>query len=79
MAPNTRRDGFLMHHFVCDYKHNLKSKGRRRTFYLVKEVLHIRMMTEDSSLNRDGGVELHDCWVAAVKKPEQRINTTSST
>ena len=40
------------------------------TELLVKVVLHIPMMTKDSSLNRDGEVELHDCWVAEVKKSE---------
>ena len=33
---------------------------------LVKEVLHIRTAAGKDSLNRDGGVELHVCWVATV-------------
>ena len=36
----------------------------------MKEALYIRMMTKDGSLNKDEGVELHDCWMAAVKISE---------
>ena len=34
MAPNTRCGGFSICHFVHNYTHNLKTKGRIRTFYL---------------------------------------------
>ena len=54
-------------------------RASRHKKLLVKEALHIRMMTEEGSLNRDGEVELHDCWGAVVRKSEREINTTSST
>ena len=34
---------------------------------LKKETLHIRVTTGKGSLNRDRGVELHDCWMAALR------------
>ena len=34
MAQNTRRGGFLVRHFVHNYKHNSKTKGGIRAFYL---------------------------------------------
>ena len=46
-------------------------QASRHKELLVKEVLQIRMM-KDSSLNEDGGMELHNCWLAAAKISEQR-------
>ena len=37
---------------------------------LVKEALHIQTGAGGGSLNRDGGMELSDCWVAAVRQYE---------
>ena len=38
---------------------------------LVKETLHIWMAAKNGSLNRNGGMELHDCWVSAIRRHEQ--------
>ena len=42
-------------------------RASRHKELLVKEVLRIRAAAEKESLNRDGGVELHDCWIATVE------------
>ena len=46
-------------------------RASRHKELLVKEALHIRMAVGKDSLNRDGGVELHDCWVATVRRCER--------
>ena len=37
MAPNTHRGGISIRHFVCNYMHNSKIKGRVRMFYLLND------------------------------------------
>ena len=37
MAPNAFRVYFPIRHFVCNYTHNSKSKGRIATFYLAND------------------------------------------
>ena len=41
MAPNTRRGGLPIHHFVHNHMHNLKTEGYIRTFYLVNDCFTI--------------------------------------
>ena len=43
-------------------------QASRHMELLVKEVLHIRMAAGKDSLNKNGGVELHDCWLAIVRR-----------
>ena len=38
----------------------------------MKEALHILAVAMGGTLNRDGGVELNDCWVTTVRRCEQR-------
>ena len=40
---------------------------------LVKEALQIRTAVRKNSLNKDRGVELHDCWVATVRRCETQV------
>ena len=46
-------------------------RASRHKELLVKEALHIRTPTRNDSLNGDGGVELHDCWVATLRRSER--------
>ena len=46
-------------------------RASRHKELLVKEALHIWTAVGKDSLNRDGGVELHVCLVATVRKFEQ--------
>ena len=46
-------------------------RASRHKELLVKEALHIQMAAKNGSLNRDGGVEVHDCWVSAIRRYEQ--------
>ena len=42
MAPKVYRTGFPTYHFVCKYKHNLKTKGHIRMFYLLNDCSTIK-------------------------------------
>ena len=46
-------------------------RASRNKELLVNEALHNQTVAGKDSLSRDGGVELHDCWVATVRKCEQ--------
>ena len=46
-------------------------RGSRHKELLVKEALNSRTAVIKDSLNRDGEVELHDCWVANVRRCER--------
>ena len=44
MAPNARHVGFTVRHFVHNYMHNSKTKGRTRMFYLHVHVSNDRVV-----------------------------------
>ena len=46
-------------------------RASRHKEFLVKEALHIQTAAGKNSLNRDGGVKLHDWWIATVKRCER--------
>ena len=46
-------------------------RASRHKELFVKEALHIQTAVGKDSLNRDGGVEFHDCWVATVRRCER--------
>ena len=46
--------------------------ARRNRELLLKEALCIRTAAEGSHFNRDEGAELHECWLATIRKCEGR-------
>ena len=52
--------------------------AKRHGELLLKEALHIQSAAKGSTFNRDGGVELHECWAAAIKKCEGRSQRRSN-
>ena len=45
---------------------------------LVKEALHIQMTPSEEHFNRDGGMEVHGCWTAVMRR-QGREEQCSST
>ena len=43
----------------------------------AKEALHFHMTPAEEHLNRDIGLEIPRCWLAALKKQETRTNCTN--
>ena len=41
---------------------------------LRKEAIHIQMTPAEERLNRDTGLELTGCWVAALRRQEDSTN-----
>ena len=40
--------------------------AERQRELLLKEALHIQIAAKGSHFNRDGGIELHECWAATI-------------
>ena len=53
------------------YDAGVIDRASRHKELLVKEALYIHTAAGKISLSRDGGVELHDCWVATVRRSER--------
>ena len=47
-------------------------RAKRHDELLLKEALHIQTAAKGSNFNRDGGTELHECWMATIKRYERR-------
>ena len=41
---------------------------------LVKEALHIQMTPSEEHFNRDGGMEVPDCWTTVMRRQGGRNN-----
>ena len=46
---------------------------------LLKEAIHIQMTPAEERLNRDAGLELPGCWVAALRRQEGTTNRAGPT
>ena len=57
---------------------SIVDRARRQTELLMKEALHIRSETPNDILNRDGGLDIHGCWVETIKTLKQRQETESA-
>ena len=53
--------------------------ARQPSELLLKEAIHIHMTPAEERLNRDTGLELPGCWVAALRRQEGKTNQTSLT
>ena len=42
-------------------------RARRSRELMLKEALHIQMTPAEERFNRDGGLEIPGCWIAALK------------
>ena len=57
---------------------SIVDRARSQTELLMKEALHIRSETPNDILNRDGGLDIHGCWVETIKTLKQRQETESA-
>ena len=61
-----------MDHPISWSETSVLDRAKRHDELLLKVALHIQTAARGSNFNRDGGIELHECWTASIKRCEGR-------
>ena len=56
------------HHPINWDEMSVMAHARGQGELLLKEAIHIQMTPAEDRFNRDGGVELPGCWIAALRR-----------
>ena len=67
------------HHTIKWEETAVVDMARHPRELLLKEAIHIQMTPAEERLNRDAGLELPGCWVAALRKQEGTTNRAGPT
>ena len=58
------------HHSIKWNETTVVDMARHHRELVLKEAIHMQMTPAEERLNRDTGLELTECWVAALKRQE---------
>ena len=67
------------HHTIKWEETAVVDMARHPRELLLKEAIHIQMTPAEERLNRDAGLELPGCWVAALRRQEGTTNRAGPT
>ena len=67
------------HHAIKWEEITVVDMARHPSKLLLKEAIHIQMTPTEERLNRDTGLELPGCWVAALRRQDDSTNRAGPT